>query len=747
MTTLSSFYCHPAPYRPSQRQGCDYWSTAYNSSPLYEVAQLSSYQTLQHYTPQHRFIKLPPTSGQYCNNVTECCLYNEWDDISRDVLIKSNQIRCLTGEKLKRFCEDAFSEKIHKTSGTYFIKQRYCVYEKTGIPICWRDTLSPFWGEDMVSLWAYHNNINYTHAVQHVFAHLQEHEQSTDFHRDDKKGYWVPELTPLALDMHVPWALYAPITVFGGQIYNYFRNGILVGSACTIPHHKHGELTVFFTLMRHTRTREVRWFPMYPTGTDLFFQEDIDGAMNHDLVFLPDEAWAYKESDQWSQKSIDIPSWFLNPVPMACPGGIERLPTMDLSIVDGKAVHILMPKELQTNEQFLAELGKKCQDSNAASLTFYSGPQPENISLRNNSQTDNVLHHIGFQASKEILAISANTGITPPGDPIPGSDIERHEVLSPFIESGQLIWLYGPEKSGKSYFARSLAHVISYGGQFLGNYQAPAGLKVLYIDSEMAPDKLEQAFSKELAGLGYTDGRKFSVKSAKARDNPTGEINLLETEWRQWFNEVIPGYDVIILDCYYSLTRSSMGAKELLQLINPWKSKGKTFVVVDHTNKEGELHGSADKKRATDLCIKITPTDNIDIEISFPVARYLGPEDTQPFVLRKFFTETQFYFRMVERMITPEKTLSDADLRMALAYVCVKKKGCTVVEVAAWLNYGKSSIYPWVSEVEKRLKENTGTNSTALLKKIQTYSELDVETLEQEAKKLKKKTSVASDIS
>ena len=193
-----------------------------------------------------------------------------------------------------------------------------------------------------------------------------------------------------------------------------------------------------------------------------------------------------------------------------------------------------------------------------------------------------------------------------------------------------------------------MAHVIGYGGTFLEKYKAATGLRVLYIDSEMEPDKLEAAADKELKGLSFTDGVKFARKVARAKDNPSGEINLYAPDWQVWFNAVLPEYDVIFLDCYYSLTGSSTMPKELLKLLTPWKSKGKTFIIVDHTNKEGELQGGADKKRAADLCIEVTPQDNQCVEISFPTVRHLGSDDTMPFTLRRVFENNMFRFELME---------------------------------------------------------------------------------------------------
>ena len=337
-------------------------------------------------------------------------------------------------------------------------------------------------------------------------------------------------------------------------------------------------------------------------------------------------------------------------------------------------------------------------------------------------------------------SVSAGWGITKPGEKIPGSDIIRKKVLYPLIESGQIIWLYGPEKSGKSWLARSMAHVISYGGTFLEKYEAATGLRVLYMDSEMEPDKLEAAADKELKGLSFTDGVKFARKVARARDNPSGEINLYAPDWQAWFNAVLPEYDVIFLDCYYSLTGSSTMPKELLKLLTPWKSKGKTFIIVDHTNKEGELQGGADKKRAADLCIEVAPQDNQCVEISFPTVRHLGSDDTMPFTLRRVFENNMFRFELVESESESEPALSLSDSRTALAYVWVESKGLKPAELAGYLSYGTSSVYDWVKKVKTQQGRKGGPSAAfaALLEQVQRYESFTEAELREEAHRLVK---------
>lgn len=557
--------------------------------------------------PNRRHVVFEPHGGVYDQfNVTEAMCREEWHNISPDTFRKLNTIRTLTGEKLHRLLTAIFQDGLVKET-FYYRAGDYFILEHNRAPVCWIFGQSECWGEDLPSLWAHFYRTSYVYAVHHIHEHLSEHEVAGDFHSDNKKGYWGQELTPLALDTHAPYRFYSPIAIGGASIFNYFRNGILVGCSCSIPHNIYGELTTFFSLMRHSKTQLLRWLPIYPVA-DLFFQDDLSNAPTDNVLFMPDEKAALEEVCKPGLKSPWV-CGFSPPVPLACPGGLNRLHTVDVSIASGKRVHIVVPAALQNDKPFMSRLEQKFSSAGAKSLQFYRAGKRQPQKFRKAE----------FDFAQKVSANDAGKGITKPGEKIPGSDIIRKKVLYPLIESGQLIWLYGREKSGKSWLARSMAHVISYGGTLLGKYEAASGLKVLYIDSEMEPDKLEKAADKELKGLGFTGGVKFARKVARARDNPSGEINLHDEEWQAWFNAAVPEQDVIFLDCYYNLTENEVKPKELLKLIMPWKTSGKTFIVVDHTNREGELQGGIDKKRAADLCIEVTPDEGECVEIvTFP---------------------------------------------------------------------------------------------------------------------------------
>ena len=387
--------------------------------------------------------------------------------------------------------------------------------------------------------------------------------------------------------------------------------------------------------------------------------------------------------------------------------------------MSGRAVHVAVPHALRESKTFLSQLERKFFDAQAESIHFYFAER-----------------EIIKPFYEALLTKNQGLEVTKPGEKIPGSDVVRKAILSPLIESGQLVWLYGPAKSGKSRLARCMAHVISYGGTFLGKYQAASDLKVLFVDGEMAPDKLEEAFDVELAGLGLPPGVNFSVEAAKRKDNPYGEINLLSQKWKDSFDSILHDYDVIFFDCYYSLINKVMPAA-LLKWLTPWKNKGKTFIIVDHTNKKGKLQGGSDKERAADLCIEITPKDNRCVEISFPMTRYLGPEDSEPFTLISVFKNKAFRFELLESEEDSTSSFSTIELRSALAYACKKSNQMSVKEFAECMKYSKSSVYAWIKKIKKDLKSNYPSRAFDIMQRqIERYEKFTKEELTKEAHRL-----------
>ncbi len=333
-------------------------------------------------------------------------------------------------------------------------------------------------------------------------------------------------------------------------------------------------------------------------------------------------------------------------------------------------------------------------------------------------------------AQQSPHALPEATPIIKPGDKIPGSDIERKKLLSPIIESGMIVWIYGPEKSFKSRFGRVLAHSLSHGSIFLNKYTPSEPVPVLFISGEDLPDKFQCACEAELRGANLPVEIKFSLLLAKDPSNTSGQIDILAPRWKALIEKAIVTQDVIILDCLYSLTTNKVSIAELIAYTTPWKNKGKTFIIIDHTNREGELQGSIDKVRIADMCIKLEKNENDTITLSFPTTRHLGPDDSLPLLLRpKFGTDGTFKFEIYEG--EPPQISNKTKCKM-IAYILhedyhLKQQD----EIDNLFEVSNSSISNWV-------KECRGTTWAPHEKKLyENYKAMSCEALKEEAKKLK----------
>lgn len=63
----------------------------------------------------------------------------------------------------------------------------------------------------------------------------------------------------------------------------------------------------------------------------------------------------------------------------------------------------------------------------------------------------------------------------------------RQKLLGDWFCEGDLGFIFAFRGTGKTWLSLAIAHALSNGGQ-LGDWQAPAAVKVLYIDGEMPPD-------------------------------------------------------------------------------------------------------------------------------------------------------------------------------------------------------------------------------------------------------------------
>ncbi len=345
-----------------------------------------------------------------------------------------------------------------------------------------------------------------------------------------------------------------------------------------------------------------------------------------------------------------------------------------------------------------------------------SAPNPEMMAIESKTESTHDLSHL----------------IRRPGQRNERSHDVRQVFLEPIIKAGTETWIYGPEKSFKSFFARTLAHALANGGELWGRFDAPKRLRVFYFDFELLDDEFEKYIELELNGLGYANGQQFTSLHARDPDNPSWTIDFSDPSWKTVLEKEIEKSDVIIFDPYYKMLENQSESFNIFDFMLRWKQKGKAFIVVDHANGEGELQGTRDKRRNTDLLINISRIPDGTVQVSIPIARYLAPEDCKPLHLKPNFEDDKFFFSLCETKDEP-LTVSGERKRIMLAHILknqhkLKPKG-DLDELFGW---GGSTIYEWLKVADM------GNWTEQEAKQYATYGAMPLEQLKTEAMRLKK---------
>jgi hypothetical protein len=257
------------------------------------------------------------------------------------------------------------------------------------------------------------------------------------------------------------------------------------------------------------------------------------------------------------------------------------------------------------------------------------------------------------------------------GEPIPGGDDVRRILFDPIISEGYLVWLYAEPKIGKTWLALALAHALARGNSIVGRWRTIDPVGVLYVDGEMLPDELEESISMVMAGAGDMSGlRPFAVICAQCQTD--GVVDITSQEWQETIEQELKGKKLLILDNFQSLTDNGQAAfEQARRWVRKLTQKGVAVVVLDHTNREGELQGSIAKERVANLLIALSYPDERAkgdgrFLVEYPRTRRLHGADAEPFQLQKIFTESTFALREVEPSPGDPKNVRPQVLKMAL---------------------------------------------------------------------------------
>lgn len=567
----------------------------------------------------------------------------------------------------------------------FAIEGFYCEEIKSYIPPGgWvnLDTLQH--GKDSIEFYATFRGYSYRKAIAILAKYLDIDLSSTKYSHN-KKNWWTQVKDPLVTPKLHNYLDY------GCQLlssYEY-RNDVGEIIACVynilLPNGK--TVQYFKTLWRHNQSETTDWLDLDPEIPYMIYNEDLiaynSGAL---VVFAEDEKQAHELQTQNDPNEK---------VFSACPRGLQNLPYADIKLLNGRRISVILEKnspEIQAMPEFIEKA--KATGVSEILFTFDFGS-----SFVSSDEFMKEPEKYGCLPTKPNLSRSISP-ITQIGETLPGSEKQRKNLIQPIIKEGYIVWLYADSKIGKTWLALFIAYIASKGSSNFGSWTCTEPVGVMYIDIESLPDEFVNCCTMIMKGQSdKSDIIPFRIFSAKAQ--PEGEIDIMSEDCQRLIESELNGINMIIIDSLYLATDNQPSKiRPVLRWLSKLSQKGIAVIVVDHTNKEGELQGSISKERAANLSIKLEqhPDCEDQIVVSYPVARSLPQKDAKPFTLRKIYTKDSFKFELVEEHKIAEPDIPEKIKIFAKVMFLKTNKSLTYEEIAKATGISRSAVGKYVKD-------------------------------------------------
>jgi RecA-family ATPase len=174
----------------------------------------------------------------------------------------------------------------------------------------------------------------------------------------------------------------------------------------------------------------------------------------------------------------------------------------------------------------------------------------------------------------------------------------RNKLLGDWFCEGDCGFLFAFRGTGKTWLALAMAQALSTGGK-LGDWKAPAPVKVLYVDGEMPPDLMRD----RCEGLEASNDN-LQLLNHEILFERTGKVlNIADAEAQRAITArcMNTGVKVVILD---NLSTLASGMKEneadSWELVSPWlldlRRRKVAVVIVHHAGRSGEMRGTSKRE-------------------------------------------------------------------------------------------------------------------------------------------------------
>ncbi len=645
-------------------------------------------------------------------------------DLTKKQIIKREEIvknfLFYTEETIKSIFQIKFfvplSGQIYMNNITLFLEEGFCALLNITVPAGFWHTnnliIGPpkiiHYGFDIISLHTYllsRYQRTYSQSVEEIYDFFATR---NFIKRNGAKEFYIQEHNPIACNMPIFFdSFFAKFEiVYFSKIVN--EHSRQIGIAVTIRTAENEYVDLYYTLWRHTNSPIFGVFPLLPQRShSLLFIKDTQYGSSTDFILTESFHDAMKTSNDKRQIRAFI-----------C-GGFENLQYTNCQFVANTTFTYFVKRQLTYLD--LNHLRNFQKDKKIS--VFLVAPRLGKISVEIAMKDPQLL---------DIEKTTVETLLATPDKSIVGSQRKRFTILDPIIESGTITWLFAQEKAGKTILALFLAQIIGIGNRKAGPLCTYDPRKVLYIDGEMPGDKLQGHIDKIIRGMGASAdsiGRAFSIFLFAETDFLYEDI--LDETWQEKYLEELMQYDLIILDNYYTLY-SSLNPIKLIRWMKKLTRKGVTFLVLDHTNSEGELQGSHVKRRAMDLGLKLELCEENKVDMTCHADRYGVAQHVTHLSFIKYFTSSEFHldFSLAQKATamkphsevhTPiQESLSPEDTELMVIYL-LHLQGKLSKEVAEILEKKPSLISKRLKSMAFDAKLGKKANSEPAAQEKQKY--------------------------
>ena len=176
--------------------------------------------------------------------------------------------------------------------------------------------------------------------------------------------------------------------------------------------------------------------------------------------------------------------------------------------------------------------------------------------------------------------------------------VPRKKLLGDWFGEGDLGFIFAFRGVGKTWLALAIAQAVSTGGK-LGDWQARAPVKVLYVDGEMPPDLMRN----RCAGLEAININLEFLNHEILFERTGKVLNITNPDVQRAIAQrcVNSSTKVLILDNLSTLA-SGMRENEAdsWELVNPWllelRRRKIAVVIVHHAGRSGEMRGTSKRE-------------------------------------------------------------------------------------------------------------------------------------------------------